>query len=75
MSVCFFNASLVSILVMLGSKESSSSSSTSSSSPDDNKSTSGASHETEFLEPEGTSMGFAGVLSGSTTVEVPYNNN
>jgi len=62
---------------MLGSKESSSSSSSSSSSPDDNKSTSGSSHETEFLEPEGTSMGFEGRivgLSGCTTVEVPNNN-
>jgi len=60
----------------LGSKDSSSSSSLSS--PDDNKSTSGASHEIEFLELEGTSMGFEGViigLSGGIKVEVPNKNN
>jgi len=66
-------ASVVSTLVIIGSKVLSS-----SSSPDDKSSTTGSCGETEFTELEGTSIGFIGVvigISGAIIAEVPNSNN
>jgi len=71
LSVYFFKASAVSILIIVGSKESS------SSSPDDKTNTSDSFSDTELMELEGTSICFIGVtigFSGTVIAEVPNSN-
>jgi len=70
--VYLFKASVVSTLVIIGSKVLSSSSS------DDTTSTTGSGGETDFTELEGTSIGLVGVIigiSGAIIAEVPNSNN
>jgi len=70
LSTCFFKASAVSTLVIIGSKLSSSSS-------DDRIKTDVSCGDTEFVELEGTSLGLIGVIefSGTIIAEVPNSSN
>lgn len=69
--VYLFKVSVVSTLVIIGSKVSSSF----SSSDDRSSTTPGSCGETEFLELEGTSIGVIIGLSGAIIAEVPNSNN